>query len=54
MSVLYPSLLLLSSLFFLITIAYYCANRDVPTLIDKITVGYLINNFLNFLFIIVR
>ena len=45
----YPSFLLLSAIFFLITIIYYSANRDVPTLIDKITVGYLVNNFLNFI-----
>lgn len=53
-SVLYPALLILSSVFFLLTIVYYCGQRDVPTLIDKITVGYLVNNFLNFLFIILR
>ena len=37
-------------MFFLITIIYYSANREVSsTLIDKITVGYLVNNFLNFI-----
>ena len=46
----YPSFLLLSAVFFLITIIYYSANREVSsTLIDKITVGYLVNNFLNFI-----
>ena len=53
-SLIYPSGLVVSCVFFVLTLLSYYIQWDHRTLIDKITVGYLINNLLAYICLIVR
>ena len=52
--IIYPVALTVSSVFFLLTLSSYMIQRDNLTLIDKITMGYLVNNFLCYIGLIAR
>ena len=52
--IIYPVALTVSSVFFLLTLSSYIIQRDNLTLIDKITMGYLVNNFLCYIGLIAR
>ena len=52
--IIYPVALTISSVFFLLTLSSYIIQRDNLTLIDKITMGYLVNNFLCYIGLIAR
>ena len=44
----------ISALFFLLTLVSYTLQGDHPTLIDKITLGYLVNNLVCYVALITR
>ena len=52
--IIYPVALTVSSVFFLLTLSSYIIQRDNLTLIDKITMGYLVNNLLCYIGLIGR
>ena len=52
--IIYPTGLCVSCVFFLLTLSSYLIQQEHQTLIDKITIGYLINNLFAYVCLITR
>ena len=52
--VIYPVCMAMSALFFLLTLVSYSLQGDQLTLIDKITLGYLVNNLVCYITLVIR